>query len=119
MDDGTPKLRVLIRAPVQQIPCEPNQRAWKLWDLFCETVYRRDARYAGDESCPEFGTEELHLLSNYDSENDVKAWFMTDVGVKKERRSVDAGTVPLEVYRAAYDTTNERWYEHVNPQVPC
>lgn len=107
--DDLPR-RILIRASVQQIPGQPCARPWAIWDLFCETLYKRNARYTLEDSCPEAGIDAVHVLPGYDSSHDTKAWFMTDVRVKKENLSVDLESIPFEIYRAAYNANDDQWY---------
>lgn len=107
--NDTPK-RILISAGVQQIPGQPGGRPWKMWELFCEQQLHREARTTANQTQEDLGVDEVHVLPNHDSPNDVKAYFLTDVGVKKEAKEIDVRSVPFEVYRAAYDTTKQQWY---------
>lgn len=107
--ESSPK-RVLISAAVQQIPGEPGARPWTMWELFCTHELHRNVRTASTPSQPELGVDAIHVLPNFDSSNDVKAYFLTDVGVKEGDDQPDVASIPFEVYRAAYDTTNKRWY---------
>lgn len=110
MDTESAPKRILISAAVQQIPGEPGARPWTMWELFCTHELHRDVRAASPQSQPEHGVDAIHVLPNFDSPNDVKAYFLTDVGVKEGDDQPDVASIPFEVYRAAYDTTNERWY---------
>ena len=102
--------RILISAGVQQIPGEPGGRPWKMWELFCEHQLHREARTTAHQSQQDLGVDEVHVLPNHDSPNDVKAYFLTDVGVKEGAEDIDVASVPFEVYRAAYDTNKQEWY---------
>ena len=102
--------RVLINASVQQISGEPGARPWKIWELFCNHQLRRDARTTPHQSDPDLGVDEVHVLPNYDSPNNIKAYFLTDVGVKGGADEIDVAPIPFEVYRAAYDTARQQWY---------
>lgn len=101
--------RILISAGVQQIPGEPGGRPWKMWELFCEHHLHREARTTAHESQQDSGVDEVHVLPNHDSPNDVKAYFLTDVGVQKKSDEIDVASIPFEVYRAAYDTNKQKW----------
>lgn len=101
--------RILISAGVQQIPGEPGARPWKLWDLFCMHQLHREARTTPYQPHPDTGVDEVHVLPNHDSPNDVRAYFLTDVGVKEGADKVDVTSIPFEVYRAAYDPMKEKW----------
>jgi hypothetical protein len=107
--EGIPK-RILISAAVQQIPGAPGARPWTIWELFCTHVLDRDVRTESAQSQPELGVDAVHVLPNFDSANDVRAYFLTDVGVKEGADQPVMSSITFEVYRAAYDTTNERWY---------
>jgi hypothetical protein len=110
MDSSDGPKRILISAGVQQIPGEPNARPWTMWELFCTHQLHREVRTASQQSQLELGVDEVHVLPNYDSPRDVKAYFLTDVGVKKGAEEPDMTSIPFELYRGAYDTTNQRWY---------
>lgn len=108
-NDDVPK-RILIRAGVQQIPGAPDARPWNIWELFCTHQLHREVRTSSQQPQSELGFDEVHVLPNFDSPNDVKAYFLTDVGVKEGADQPDLTSITFEVYRAAYDTTNEQWY---------
>lgn len=109
MDTKSAPKRILISAAVQQIPGEPGARPWTMWELFCTHELHRNVRETSTQSQPELGVDAIHVLPNFDSPNDVKAYFLTDVGVIEGDDQPDVASIPFEVYRAAYDTTNERW----------
>lgn len=62
------------------------------------------------QSQPDLGVDEVHILPNYDSPDDIKTYFLTDVGVKEGADKIDVASIPLELYRAAYDNTRQQWY---------
>lgn len=111
INDATPvPRREPINAGVQQIPGEPGARPWKIWELFCNHQLHREARMTPHQSQIDLGVDEVHVLPNYDSPNDIKAYFLTDVGVEEGADKIDLASIPFEVYRATYDNTRQQWY---------
>lgn len=100
--------RILIRANVKTIPGLPNARPWTLWEVFCRTHLNRAARF--DAGSPSESVDVVHVLPGFDSPHDTKAWFLNDVGVKKERSSVDTLGLPHDVFLAHFDQQNGQWY---------
>ncbi|KAM0706868.1 hypothetical protein Q7P35_006198 [Cladosporium inversicolor] len=110
INDATPvPRREPINAGVQQIPGEPGARPWKIWELFCNHQLHREARMTPHQSQIDLGVDEVHVLPNYDSPNDIKAYFLTDVGVEEGADKIDLASIPFEVYRATYDNTRQQW----------
>jgi len=68
-------LRVIIRIPLKYIPGEILARPLTLGKLFCEAHLHRDL----DERC---GRDHLIIPPGFDSEQDVKRWFIIDYNVK-------------------------------------
>jgi hypothetical protein len=75
--DSNP-LRVIIRVRVMDIPSGRFARARCLEDSFCEQILRRKMNHDKQAKCHDAD----HCLPNFDSENDVKAWFLYDFNVK-------------------------------------
>ncbi|SMY27246.1 unnamed protein product [Zymoseptoria tritici ST99CH_1A5] len=110
MDDITVegRRRVLIRAHVEQIPGDPYARPWNIWTIFCELQLNRSART--DLSVSPHNIDFVHVLPGFDSLNDTKAWFLTDVGVDQEQDdTLDVSLLPHDFYLAHYDSEKSEW----------
>jgi hypothetical protein len=69
-------LRVIIRIPLKYIPGEIRARPFMLGRLFCKTRLGRDF----DEVCRR---DHSTIPPGFDSEEDVKRWFLFDFNVKE------------------------------------
>lgn len=89
--------RIIIRAPVQQIPGDPLERPFTLCDRFCRSVIGRPLDRNSDG---------VHIPPSFDSDQDVRIWFMLDLGVSTPISREDLQKVPLKAYLARSDETN-------------
>ena len=67
-----------IRIALQSIPGEISRRPFTLGDIFCQAQLKREFNVAGDAS----SFDDLHIPQGFDSEKDVKRWFIYDLGVQ-------------------------------------
>jgi len=98
---------VVIRVRVQDIPSNKNSRVRCLGKEFCQQVMGREMNLDLESAC--HGAE--HYLPNFDSDNDVRSWFIYDFNVKGTLSRQDLLDVPDMVYLAS--RVNDTW--HVTP----
>lgn len=94
MDSGP--LRVIIRVRVMDIPSERNARVRCLGNNFCEQILGRHMNH--DLKAERHDAE--HCLPNFDSENDVRAWFLYDFNVTGPVDKAEVTKIPHKVYLA-------------------
>ncbi|KAH7317667.1 hypothetical protein BKA65DRAFT_541701 [Rhexocercosporidium sp. MPI-PUGE-AT-0058] len=103
--------RVIIRVCVTDIPGNPQERVYKLGRDFCQQILHRSFNNNLQDACH----DAMHFLPNFDSENDVKAWFIYDFNVTKPLSKEEILAVPHAVYHATRQgdiwifTPRERW----------
>lgn len=90
--------RIIIRASVQQIPGEPLERPFTLCDRFCRSVIGRPLKLHGN------GFDAVHIPPSFDSDKDVRIWFMLDLGVCGTLSREEVREVPLTAYIARLET---------------
>ena len=89
----TESLRVIIRIPLKYIPGEVLRRPFTLGQLFCKAHLGRDL----DEKCRR---DHLTIPPGFDSDKDIKRWFIFDFNVKEFIGREDLRrTVRHECYR--------------------
>jgi hypothetical protein len=106
--------RVLIQAHVKQIPGDPNGRPWTLWKLFCNSHLHRDTKLEFDGVSHLDGFDVVHVLPRNNSPEDIKAWFLIDVGFEAQTDIVEVNSLPHEVFLACFEPENRKWYEYYN-----
>jgi hypothetical protein len=97
--------RFIIRVSVQDIPGDPLARPFTLCEKFCQDVLQRSARL---EVCDD-GFDAVHIPPSFDSEEDVRIWFMVDTGVKGKVRREDVHKIPLKAYLGRLDDDHNLW----------
>ena len=97
-------LRVIIRVCVTEIPGERENRVYCLGTDVCRQLLNRPLNNNLQDECH----DAMHFLPNFDSENDVRAWFIYDFNVtgSLERAQI------LEIQHKVYHATRqgESWY---------
>lgn len=78
------------------IPSGRFARARCLGDSFCEQVLGRKMNHDIQAKCHDAD----HCLPNFDSENDVKAWFLYDFNVTRPLDKLEVIEIPHRVYHA-------------------
>ncbi|KAH9222681.1 hypothetical protein DL95DRAFT_143274 [Leptodontidium sp. 2 PMI_412] len=104
--------RVIIRVCVTDIPAaNPQERVYRLGRDFCQQILQRSFNNNLQDECH----DAMHFLPNFDSENNVKAWFIYDFDVTGPLSKEEVLTIPHEVYHATRKentwifTPRERW----------
>lgn len=87
--------RVCIQIALQSIPGEVLRRPFTLGEIFCQVQLKREFDPIGDGSC----YDDLHIPQGFDSEKDVKRWFIYDLGVQGKVDSSDYYKIAHECYR--------------------
>lgn len=97
-------LRVIIRVCVTDIPGDRENRVYRLGTDFCGQVLDRPFNNNMQDECH----DAVHFLPNFDSENNLRAWFLYDFNVMG---SLDRGQI-LEIQHKVYLATwqGESWY---------
>ena len=106
--DNENERRILIHISVTAIPGAPAKRPWTLWELFCQQQLQRKPIYK--ESVPTDGFDSIHIPPNFDSANNIRVWFLIDVGVKEYIPPAEVVNLPHEVYRISLDTSSNQCY---------
>ncbi|TAQ88810.1 hypothetical protein B7494_g2867 [Chlorociboria aeruginascens] len=88
--------RVIIRAWVTDIPADPQERVYCLGRDVCQQILYRPFNNNLQDKCH----DAMHFLPNFDSENNVKAWFIYDFNVTGPLSKAAVLTIPHEVYQA-------------------
>lgn len=93
----------MIRAHVLQIPGVKEGRPHALGQIAFPCILGRSLQTTLDT-----GFDAVHYAGNFDSEEDVKAWFMYDVGVteKVDRKALEE--IPLRCYLAHHEG-EDKW----------
>ncbi|KAF1821981.1 uncharacterized protein K489DRAFT_380725 [Dissoconium aciculare CBS 342.82] len=84
-------VRVCIRIPLKYIPGAILRRPVTLGEMFCETHLNRNFEAAS-------GRDHVTIPPGFDSENDVKRWFIFDFNVKGLVRRSDLRQIRHECY---------------------
>src|SRR3954451_14304930 len=87
--------RVVVRVWVTDIPGNQQERVYRLGRDFCQQMLQRSFNNLHDEC-----HNAMHFLPRFDSENDVKAWFLYDLNVMRPLSTEKVLTIPREVYHA-------------------
>lgn len=87
--------RVCIRIALQSIPGEVFSRPFTLGDIFCQAQLEREFNPTGDGH----SFDDLHIPQGFDSEKDVKRWFIYDLGVQGKVDSSEHYKIVHECYR--------------------
>ncbi|KAK4910571.1 hypothetical protein LTR49_020775 [Elasticomyces elasticus] len=95
--------RVIVRAYVQDIPGDLQARPFTLGELFCQSELKRSLREHNDN-----GFDAVHIPPSFDSENNVKVWFMFDLGVKGPITRGELLQIPLNAFVARFDKEHGR-----------
>jgi hypothetical protein len=90
-------LRVIIRACVTDIPGNKFARPTRLAQDFSEQVRKRPFNNNLKAECH----DSEHILPRFDSDDAVRAWFITDFNVTRSLTKEDVLTLPHEVYLAS------------------
>lgn len=93
--DSNP-LRVIIWARVMDIPSKPGARPGCLGDIFCQQVLGREMNHDLNAACHDAD----HCLPFFDSQNDVRAWFLHDFNVTGPLDKTEVVKVAHRVYLA-------------------
>jgi hypothetical protein len=101
MDDKP--LRVIIRVRVMDIPTEQNARVRCLGNSFCQQVLGRQMNLDFKAEC--YDAE--HYLPNFDSSQDVKAWFLYNFNVTNTLDKAEVMKISHKVYLAT--RSEESW----------
>lgn len=105
MLDPNEKQRVIVRAHVKSIPGKPLSRPFTLGELFCQKELGRELRTRQD-IC---GFDAVHLLPNFDSENDISGWFIFDIGVNRYVEREELVGMQHRMYYAHFDEKSQEW----------
>ncbi|WPG98149.1 Hypothetical protein R9X50_00093500 [Acrodontium crateriforme] len=87
--------RVCIYISVQSIPGSPSARPFTLGEIFCQIQFGRELNLYEDSH----SIDDLHIPGGFDSENDVKRWFVYDLGVRQTLDSSEHHRILHEPYR--------------------
>ncbi|KAH6706279.1 hypothetical protein BKA61DRAFT_697916 [Leptodontidium sp. MPI-SDFR-AT-0119] len=90
--------RVTIRVRVTEIPTNPENRVSRLGRDFCQQILQRPFNNNLQDECH----DAMYFLPNFDSENDVKAWFLYDFNVMHPLSKEEVLTIQHEVYHATW-----------------
>ncbi|KAH7317361.1 hypothetical protein BKA65DRAFT_557563 [Rhexocercosporidium sp. MPI-PUGE-AT-0058] len=88
--------RVIIRVRVMDIPADVQKRVSRLGRDFCQQILQRPFNNNLQDECH----DAMHFLPNFDSENDVKAWFVYDFNVTRPLSKEEVLTIQHNVYHA-------------------
>ena len=88
--------RVIIRVCVTDIPGNPQERVYRLGRDFCQQILERSFNNNLHDDCH----DAMYFLPYFDSENDVKAWFIYVLNVMGPLRKEEVLTILHEVYYA-------------------
>ena len=103
--DPDEKRRVIIRARLKTIPGNPLSRPFTLGELFSQKLLGRGLRMQQNVH----GFDAVHLLPNFDSENDVKGWFLYDFGVDRYMDRAELTQTQHQMYLAHFDERSHDW----------
>ncbi|KAH6716265.1 hypothetical protein BKA61DRAFT_479327 [Leptodontidium sp. MPI-SDFR-AT-0119] len=103
-------LRVIIRVCVTEIPGERENRVYRLGTDFCMQHLNRPLNNNLQAECH----DAVHFLPNFDSENDVRAWFIYDFNVTGSLERAQILEIQHRVYHSTRQgesifTPRERW----------
>jgi hypothetical protein len=87
--------RVVIRIALKSIPGDVLARPFTLGRIYCENELNRPFDAVGDSH--QF--DDLHIPPGFDSEEDVKRWFIYDFGVEGRVDPSEYTRIPHECYR--------------------
>ena len=94
-DDRVAGIRACIRLRVKNIPGEILKRPWTLGQIFCQFRLQRDLDPLGDSH----SFDDFRIPGGFDSEEDVKRWFVYDLGVEGQVARTEHHRITHEVYR--------------------
>lgn len=102
-DLGNKQGRAIIRICVTNIPGEICRRPNTLGQIFCTNVLGRNFEH--NVELPAY--DMVHIPPGFDSEKDVKRWFVCDLNVQCELEREDVEKLPHAVYQASY--IDDKW----------
>src|ERR1700709_232454 len=100
----TNPLRVIIRVHVMDIPSERNARVRCLGNNFCQQILCLEMNHNLEAECH----DAEHCLPNFDSNHDIKEWFLYDFNVTGPLDKAEVINIPLRVYYAT--RRKDSWY---------
>lgn len=95
--------RFIIKVSVQNIPGGLSARPFSLQEIFSEKVLGRSPRL---EVCAD-GFDVVHIPPDFDTERDVRRWFIVDTGVSGNIPRDDIHKIPLKAYLGHLDENHE------------
>lgn len=97
-------LRVVIRVRVMDIPSGRLSRVRCLGSNFCQQILGREMNNDLGAECH----DAEHVLPNFDSEHDIRAWFLYDFNVSGLLDKTEVLEIPHKVYHAT--RLEDAWY---------
>jgi hypothetical protein len=88
--------RIIMRACVTDIPGDPSARSHRLGCDACSQILGRPLSVKAQTE----GFDYVHVLPNFDSKNDVKAWFLYDFNFTGPLDKNQILAIPHEVCHA-------------------
>lgn len=96
--------RGIVQAHVQDIPGDPQARPFTHGELFCRSKLKRSLMEHNEN-----GFDAVHIPPSFDSENNVKVWFMFDFGVKGPITREELLQISLNAFVARVDKEHGQW----------
>ena len=91
---------------MQDIPGDCLARPFTVGEHFCRNVLIRPLR---DKEDGDNGFDAVHIPPSFDSNQNVKIWFMLDIGVQGPISREQLPHIPLRAYVARVDKEKDSW----------
>lgn len=105
MQNSIEQQRVIIRINVRTIPGNSQSRPFTVGEAFSLSTFKQSMR--NEQSAD--GFDAVHIPPHFDTDHNVKVWFMYDFGVKHELSRLEVTKLPLNAYTAQYDASDREW----------